>query len=109
MELNDEVNHGNVTLVSFDWNPHNLFHGPHQSIRANDPHYLKRNVSVNLNNHTQSGHDTEFLNSQSAQYQKSYQTYVENKSISSFTGLTENGAIPPMVKNEKGEYFLPLK
>ena len=98
MELNDEENHGNVILASFDWNPHNFFHGPHQSIRANDPHYLKRNVSINLNNHTQSGHESEFLNSQSAHYQKSYQTYVENKSISSLTRKPYNKYTTPLVK-----------
>jgi hypothetical protein len=102
MELKDRVDHGDVILASFDWNPHNLFHGPHQSIRENDPHY-KKNVPVDFNYH-----DTEFLSSQSAQYQKSYQTYVGNKSIPSFTGLTENSATLPMVKNEKGKFYLPV-
>jgi hypothetical protein len=45
MELKDRVDHGDVILASFDWNPHNLFHGPHQSIRENDPHYKKKRSS----------------------------------------------------------------
>jgi hypothetical protein len=86
-----------------------MFHGPHQSLRENDPNYKKRYVKVNLTTNTQDGHDTEFLRFQTNEYTRTYKNCVKYKSIEAFTRLTKNQATPPMQKNESGTYYLPKK
>ncbi|CAF0908123.1 unnamed protein product [Brachionus calyciflorus] len=106
-ELKDKIEHGNLILASFDYNPRNLFHGP--SNRANDPHH-KKNPKLDLNNNTNFGHDTEFLQFQSDQFKNSYQNYVKNKSLRSFSDLDQNKATPSMQKDPRtGAYYHPSK
>lgn len=97
--------HGVLIHVAFSWNPYNMFHGPRQDIRKNDPHY-KKNVEFNLINGHQVGHDIEFLKSQEKNYIESYQSYVNNKSIRTLADLNKNKASPMDKDEESGLYCI---
>lgn len=99
--------HGLIICAAYLWSPYNLFHGPRPDKRQNDPHYAM-NVTIDLNNNTQNGHDTEFLSHQTNEYVDSYNDYLRNKSIRSFSSLKENKVALAMIKNQAGAYFFPL-